>query len=130
MERAWNNKDWAIESGDSVDIRAGTVVYIAGPMTGMPDYNRSEFLSAEDFFAQEGALVLNPARLPLGMPDSAYMPICLAMLNQADVIAILPGWQESMGSLAEMFFATKQRKEFLYLKHAEQQPNGVKIEKE
>ncbi|MBQ1776630.1 MAG: DUF4406 domain-containing protein [Acidaminococcaceae bacterium] len=109
----WNNREWEILTGDAEAIRDQTVVYLAGPMTGVPDWNRPAFYSAEEFFRQEGALVLNPARLPIGMPGKAYLPICLAMVEQADVIALLPGWESSEGATIETLYATKQGKPML-----------------
>ena len=36
------------------------------------------------------------------------MPICLAMLREADIIAILPGWENSAGAQIEAAFAKEE----------------------
>lgn len=79
----------------------GTVVYIAGPITGVADY-QTAFKAAEIYLLQHGAIVLNPAVLPEGLSShDAYMRITLAMLAEADAIAFLPGWLASKGSRME-----------------------------
>ena len=116
-KQAWNNTEWAVETadGEPAVIHPGEVVYIAGPMTGIENWNRAEFNSAENFFTQEGIPVLNPAKLPLGMPEERYMPICLAMVGQADIVALLPGWTTSAGATVESLYAGKQGKRILFM---------------
>ena len=117
-ETGWNKEDWRVSCGDAEAICGGTVAYLAGPMRGMPEENKEAFFSAEAFLHQEGVVVLNPARLPEGLPEKSYMPICVAMLEQADVIAILPGWGYSTGAQAEMFYAMRQGKKTVFLERA------------
>lgn len=83
-------------------------IYIAGPMSGKPDYNRAAFERARIHLEGKGHIVLNPASLPLGLPERAYMPICMAMLEQADAIYCLEGWEDSRGAMAEVFYAIRQ----------------------
>lgn len=47
-------------------------VYIAGKITGDPEYKR-KFLSAHMEQKNEGHIVLNPAHLPEGMKNADYM---------------------------------------------------------
>lgn len=89
------------------------IVYIAGPMRGLPDLGRAKFNEAEERLRREGWIVLNPARLPVGMPEACYMPICLAMLEQADIICTLDGWQHSQGAQLEMDYAAMQGKDVI-----------------
>ena len=87
-----------------------TVLYLCGPMTGIPDMNRPAFLQAEEELTAAGFIVLNPARLPVGMNPDQYMPICLAMLQQADGVAMLPGSHRSPGARLETAYADYQKK--------------------
>ena len=87
-----------------------TVLYLCGPMTGIPDMNRPAFLKAEEELTAAGFIVLNPARLPVGMNPDQYMPICLAMLQQADGMAVLPGSHRSRGAYVEAAYADYQKK--------------------
>lgn len=82
-------------------------IYIAGPMTGLENFNRAAFNREADRLARHGHVVLNPATLPDGLDQKAYMDICFAMLRQADGILMLPGWQRSSGATAEYHYAYK-----------------------
>ncbi|EOX3228819.1 DUF4406 domain-containing protein [Escherichia coli] len=82
-------------------------IYIAGPMTGYPDYNRTAFFSKAKELMEEGHIVLNPALLPAGLCQSEYMDICLAMVRSADAIYLLKGWDVSAGARAEHALAEK-----------------------
>lgn len=46
--------------------------------------------------------MLNPAMLPEGMLPSDYMRICLSMIDTADVVAFLPGYETSPGAQLEL----------------------------
>ena len=76
------------------------IVYLAGPITGVADY-RQRFDMAERKLTDLGYTVLNPAILPEGMSKAAYMRICMAMIESADVVAFMPGWQNSAGARIE-----------------------------
>lgn len=82
-------------------------IYIAGPMTGYPDYNRAAFNAKAIELMAEGHIVLNPAVLPGGLCQSEYMDICLAMVRSADAIYLLNRWEESVGARAEHALAEK-----------------------
>ncbi|EPN0530878.1 DUF4406 domain-containing protein, partial [Escherichia coli] len=83
------------------------VIYIAGPMTGHKNYNRSEFCVADLKLRCTGNIVLNPAVLPEGLSQQQYMSICIPMLMCADAIYLLDGWEESAGARAEYAMALK-----------------------
>ncbi|QIU88240.1 DUF4406 domain-containing protein [Yokenella regensburgei] len=82
-------------------------IYIAGPMTGLPLYNRPAFNKAAEKFTSRGHVVLNPATLPNGLTQFHYMDICCAMLRCADTIFMLSGWENSSGARAEFALAKK-----------------------
>ncbi|EHL6350593.1 DUF4406 domain-containing protein [Escherichia coli] len=83
------------------------VIYIAGPMTGYKDHNRTAFSMAAARLAAAVHVVLNPATLPDGLSQQQYMSICIPMLMCADVIYLLDGWEESDGARAEYAMALK-----------------------
>lgn len=74
------------------------VIYIAGPMTGCKDYNRTAFCAEDLKLRCAGNIVLNPAVLPDGLSQQQYMSICIPMLMCADAIYLLDGWEESAGA--------------------------------
>ena len=84
-------------------------IYIAGKITGDPEYRR-KFACAARQVEEFGHIALNPAELPEGMEPGDYMRICFAMIDVADVVAFLPGWQESSGANVEWSHACYCRK--------------------
>ena len=85
------------------------VIYLAGPITGVPDY-QTRFNATESYLGWKGWTVLNPANLPEGMKPDAYMPICLAMLQAADAMVKLVGSDASEGVAIEERYARYQGK--------------------
>ena len=85
-------------------------IYIAGPVTGDPDY-RKKFFAAETYLAAKGWIVLNPAHLPSGMEPEKYLPICLAMVEAADAVILLNSFTKSDGAMVEYRYAEYQKKE-------------------
>lgn len=74
--------------------------YIAGKISGDPDYV-GKFFEAAEALRAKGHIVLNPATLPEGMEKAEYARICLPMLDTADVVCFLPGWEDSDGARLE-----------------------------
>lgn len=82
-------------------------IYIAGPMTGLPHFNRPAFQQAAISLLFEKHIPLNPAILPDGLTEADYMAIGLTMLQRAEAIYLLTGWQFSAGARAEHALALK-----------------------
>ena len=82
-------------------------VYIAGPMSGLPDFNYPAFNAAADLLRTHGVGVLNPADIEFsnrsGRPQAWdwYMRRAIQMVSKADGIALLPGWEASKGANLE-----------------------------
>lgn len=84
------------------------IIYIAGPMTGLADFNLGSFNRAAAALVRAGFEVRNPACLGHGWANyEHYMEIDLVMLGQCDHIVFLPGSQNSPGALREGAFATE-----------------------
>lgn len=101
------------------------VFYIAGKMNGLPDYGRSHFEEAAERLRAEGYTVLNPAELPVGLSPEKYMPICVAMIEAADALYMLTGWERSPGAHIELRYARYQGKAIVY--EAEALPEGRRL---
>lgn len=78
-------------------------IYIAGPMTGLPEFNYPAFNAAAAKLRAMGHTVLNPAENPVPPCGTwaGYMRMALAQLVQCDCVVLLPGWAESKGALIE-----------------------------
>ncbi|MGO2975654.1 DUF4406 domain-containing protein [Hafnia alvei] len=96
-------------------------VYIAGPMTGLPEFNRPAFFAAMEALAAGGNTPLSPAVLPDGLSEADYMAIGIAMLQRADCIYLLQGWENSEGAQAELAYAQKLRLDIRFAKKQKQE---------
>ncbi len=79
-------------------------VYIAGPMSGLPNLNRDRFNEIAGLVVESGNIPLNPATLPDGLPKRDFV---IAMLQCADAIYLIEGWENSAGARAEKALAYK-----------------------
>lgn len=81
-------------------------VYLSGPMTGLVDYNYPAFHTARDALRAAGYDVISPARgMVEGWNWSDYMRRGLRDVCDADVVAVLPGWEQSKGAQLEVLCA-------------------------
>lgn len=90
-------------------------IYIAGPMTGIPDWNRQEFYNAETLLTGWGHTVFNPCKHQPNLnadsvPHEAYMKISLAMIDCCEAVWMLPGWKKSKGACIEADYAIRNHK--------------------
>lgn len=79
-------------------------VYIAGPMTGLPEFNYPAFFAAADVLTERGHQPINPARAEVREGCTSWLDFMRAALRDiadADGIALLPGWQDSRGAAIE-----------------------------
>lgn len=83
-------------------------IYIAGPMTGHPEHNFPAFHAAAKRLHEAGWEVVNPADNFGGrtdLPRSSYLRADVVLLLQCDAIAVLPGWETSLGAKLEYVLA-------------------------
>lgn len=89
-----------------------TRIYIAGPMTGLPEFNYPAFRLAEIRLREHGFNVLNPVDAEkfndTGKPQTWdwYMRHALRMVLAADALALLDGWEVSKGATLEVHVAS------------------------
>lgn len=78
-------------------------IYLAGPMTGLPDSNYPAFHAEAARLRARGFHVENPAENPA--PDCGswcgYMRLAIAQLVTCDAVWLLPGWTGSRGACIE-----------------------------
>lgn len=85
------------------------IIYISGPMTGLPEFNYPAFNEAEKRLNEAGGFtVLNPASRG-GAGTKSYdwfIRQDIKLLAEADAIALLPGWEKSRGATLETYIGT------------------------
>jgi hypothetical protein len=82
-------------------------VYISGPITGVPDFNRDAFTAAAAALRAQGYDPLNPHDVIPNSTTGATWEECLrgdiaALATECDGIALLDGWESSRGSKLEV----------------------------
>lgn len=83
-------------------------LYIAGPMTGLPEHNLPAFAEAEQQLLAAGYKVINPGFRGDDIPGwvwADYLRADLALLLACDGVALLPGWESSRGARLEAHVA-------------------------
>ena len=92
-------------------------IYLAGPMRGIPDANFPAFFAAANMLRDAGHEVFSPMEVPeKGLAYRQYLMIDLNWIgNQAQAIALLPGWEKSFGANVEWSLARALDLKFIYL---------------
>ena len=99
------------------------IIYVAGPMTGIPEFNFPAFHAAADKLAAEGWGVINPAGLDEADVDANgdatkpwdyYLRRDIKYLADATAIYMLPGWENSKGASLEHHIAQALGMEIIY----------------
>lgn len=83
-------------------------IYLSGPMTGLPDYNRPAFDKMATKLRAEGKTVFNPAEVGSRnhiMPREWYMRKDIEALLVSDSVYVLPRWESSSGAKLEIEIA-------------------------
>lgn len=94
------------------------VVYVSGPMTGLPDFNFPAFNAAAASLRAKGHQVVNPAELDVqdaGKPMqwSDYLRRDIRALMDCEAIYMLDGWANSKGARLEHHIAQQLGLEIL-----------------
>jgi hypothetical protein len=85
-------------------------LYIAGPMSGLPGYNRPAFEAAQRALRHAGYDVQSPHTIDAGGEERSwtwYMRRAIRLLLECDGVALLVGWQESPGASMERYVAQR-----------------------
>ena len=87
-------------------------IYIAGPITGLPNLNKEAFAKMENDLTKLAVIeALNPHKLVTNLGPNAsweqYMRICIQAVATAQALILLPGWQHSKGATFERMVAQR-----------------------
>lgn len=96
-------------------------IYLAGPMTGIADYNFSAFNAEADRLRGQGYHVENPADHGVveGGDWADYLRYDIGRLATCECIHLLPGWSQSSGAKLEVSIAKALGMHILYAEGAE-----------
>lgn len=86
------------------------VIYLSGPMTGLPDNNYPEFNRIAAELRGMGYTVENPAENQPNKPEmswSDWMRLAIVQMMRADRVVFLRGWDKSAGARLEFKLATE-----------------------
>jgi len=121
------NEPWP--KSEPVRLSASRIgrVYVAGPMTGLPERNFPAFNQEAERLRAEGLQVLNPA--DHGIVDGAdwadYLRHDIAGLASCERIHLLRGWTKSKGACLEMTIAKALGMTVTYQVDAEMEHNNA-----
>lgn len=79
-------------------------VYIAGPISSDPRH-RSKFTAAADLLMKRRCAVINPVKMCWDIrwnPRYEVLAMCFAAVAGVDCLALLPNWEISPGTIAEL----------------------------
>jgi hypothetical protein len=79
------------------------LLYISGPMTGIPEFNYPAFNAAAAQLRERGYTVINPAELDHKSDASweDYLRVDIAAMLPCDNIYMLKDWERSRGAKLE-----------------------------
>jgi len=82
------------------------LVYLSGPMTGIPELNYPAFNAATKHLEALGLHVFNPATLPEMASWEDYMRADVEILaKKCRALVYLNGWDNSKGAITEVYLA-------------------------
>jgi hypothetical protein len=104
-------------------------VYLAGPMTGIVDWNFPAFHAEAASLRARGLHVENPAEhgIAEGATWADYLRYDLGRIATCERIHLLPGWSDSSGALLEVTLARALGMTISYAEGAERanEPGGT-----
>lgn len=93
------------------------LIYLSGPMTGIPQSNFPAFHAAAMALRERGMEVCNPAEINADQsaPWVQGMRDDIKALCDCDAIALMPGWEHSQGAHLELHIAHRIGLEVLFV---------------
>lgn len=109
IDRAVDRIKSFVSPGVTLQAARANRLYVAGPMTGIEDFNYPAFNAVADQLRALGYEVENPADHGIveGATWADYLAYDLTRLGLCGVVALLPGWEGSKGACLEVQIAEK-----------------------
>jgi hypothetical protein len=88
-----------------IPVPGKDILYLAGPVTGLPDHGKARFAHVAKALRAQGYEVISPIELGR-IVDGTYEDYLLRDIKhgvvQATAIVLLPGWPHSRGAMGEL----------------------------
>lgn len=88
------------------------IIYISGPISlggtaseEVIEDNINKFKRIAYTLRQAGHTIHNPVEIPEQGSWQAYMKLCIPLVCESELVAVLPQWETSRGALTEAFVA-------------------------
>lgn len=92
-------------------------IYISGRITGTENY-LERFAKTETLLTKIGDTVINPAKINAQLPENTdyddYMRLSFVLLDMADAIYMMNGWEKSKGARMELLKAYQTGKRIIF----------------
>jgi len=92
-------------------------LYLSGAITGTTDY-MNRFHYAQRSLEEHGHTIINPAEINSRLPEDTtyeqYMKVCMVLLDMAEGIYMISGWEKSCGANRELGYALAKDKVVIY----------------
>lgn len=93
------------------------LIYLSGGITNVPNY-LERFAKAETLLTKIGDKVINPAKINAQLPEDTdyddYMRLSFVLLDMADAIYMMNGWEKSKGARMELLKAYQTGKRIIF----------------
>lgn len=93
------------------------LIYLSGGITNVPNY-LERFAKTETLLTKIGDKVINPAKINAQLPEDTdyddYMRLSFVLLDMADAIYMMNGWEKSKGARMELLKAYQTGKRIIF----------------
>lgn len=98
-----------VKAGVTLRSERTNRIYVAGPMTGIEEFNFPAFHAAAEMLRNSGWVVENPAEhgLVCGAEWADYLAYDLTRIGLCGSVYLLPGWENSKGAQLEVLIAER-----------------------
>ena len=104
-------------------------VYVSGPMSGLPDFNRTAFHLAWNELHAQGYEAIDPGNIEGGddWTWSDWMREAIKWLVGCQSIVMLPGWEASKGARLELHIAQELGMRVYFWRDGELEENEAEV---
>lgn len=94
------------------------IVFLSGKVNKYNDDYKKDFAVAEEYLTRRKYVVLNSARIDElsceKLTDKKYMQVCYRLIDIADIVFMVSGWNTSKIANAQLTYAKSLGKKIMY----------------